>query len=51
MIAVVAPEAAQLTIDALAADGVAAAVVGEVVEAEAIGGARYQEAVLTGFAA
>jgi phosphoribosylformylglycinamidine cyclo-ligase len=51
MIAVVAPEAATLTIDTLAAHGVAAVVVGEVVEADAIGGARYQEAALAGDAA
>lgn len=51
MIAVVSPEAARIALDAFAAHGVPAVVVGEVVDADAIGGARYQEAVLAGFAA
>lgn len=51
MIAVVSPEAARIALEAFAAHGVPAVVVGEVVDADAIGGARYQEAVLAGFAA
>lgn len=51
MIAVVSPEAARIALDAFAAHGVPAVVVGEVVDADTIGGARYQEAVLAGFAA
>jgi phosphoribosylformylglycinamidine cyclo-ligase len=51
MIAVVAPDAAPATIAAFTAEGVPATLVGEVVESASIDGARYQEAVLAGFAA
>ncbi len=50
MIAVVSPEAATTTVAAFEGHGIAASVVGEVIDADAIGGARYQEAVLAGFA-
>jgi phosphoribosylformylglycinamidine cyclo-ligase len=46
MIAIVAPEAAPIAIAALAAHGVPAAVVGEVVSVDGAGGARYVEGPL-----
>jgi len=49
MIAVVPPAGVPVAIAALAEHGIAAIVVGEVVEADVIGGARYQEAVLEAF--
>ena len=49
MIAVVPPAAMALAIDSLAEHGIAATLVGEVVEADAVGGARYQEAMLEAF--
>ncbi len=50
MIAVVPPSAVALAIGALAEHGITGLLVGEVVDADAIGGARYQEAVLEAFA-
>lgn len=44
MIAVVAPEAAPAAVAALEAEGLDATVVGDVVEADTVGGARYVEA-------
>ena len=46
MIVVVSPDAADATIDRLTADGITAAVVGEVVTADSLGGARYAEGPL-----
>ena len=46
MVAVVAPDAVPLVIDALAAAGVGSVLVGEVVDAEAGGGSRYIEGPL-----
>jgi phosphoribosylformylglycinamidine cyclo-ligase len=46
MIAVVAPDAVPLVIGALAADGVSAALIGEVISAEAGDGSRYVEGAL-----
>ena len=46
MIVVVSPEAADATIERLTADGITAAVVGEVVTAGSLGGARYVEGAL-----
>jgi len=43
MIVVVSPDAADATIDRLTADGITAAVVGEVVTTDSLGGARYAE--------
>jgi len=49
MIAVLPPAAVALAIGRLAEHGIAATLVGEVAEADAIGGVRYQEAVLECF--
>ena len=49
MIAVLPPAAVALAIGRLAEHGIPATLVGEVVEADAIGGDRYQEAVLECF--
>ena len=49
MIAVMPPAAVALTIGRLAEHAIKATLVGEVVEADSIGGARYQEAVLECF--
>jgi phosphoribosylformylglycinamidine cyclo-ligase len=46
MILVVSPNAAGATIDRLTADGITAAVVGEVVTTDSLGGARYAEGAL-----
>jgi phosphoribosylformylglycinamidine cyclo-ligase len=46
MIAVVSRDAADATIDRLTADGITAAVVGEVVTTDSLGGARYAEGAL-----
>jgi len=46
MIVVVSPEAADATIERLTADGITAAVVGEVVTTDSLGGARYAEGAL-----
>jgi phosphoribosylformylglycinamidine cyclo-ligase len=46
MIVVVSPDAAGATIDRLTADGITAAVVGEVVTTDSLGGARYAEGAL-----
>ena len=50
LIAVVPPDAAPATIAALATQDIEAAVVGEVVDAGSLGGARYAEAPLEGVA-
>jgi phosphoribosylformylglycinamidine cyclo-ligase len=47
MVVVVSAEAADATIDRLAADGIRSAVVGEVVTADSLGGARYAEGPLS----
>ena len=46
MIVIVSREAVDATIDRLTADGITAAVVGEVVTAESLDGARYAEGAL-----
>jgi phosphoribosylformylglycinamidine cyclo-ligase len=46
MIVVVSPDAADATIERLATDGIPAAVVGEVVPIDGLGGARYVEGPL-----
>jgi len=46
MIVIVSPGAADATIDNLTADGITAAVVGEVVTADSLVGARYAEGAL-----
>jgi phosphoribosylformylglycinamidine cyclo-ligase len=46
MILVVAPDAADAVIEHLTADGIKAAVVGDVVTADSLGGARYAEGSL-----
>jgi phosphoribosylformylglycinamidine cyclo-ligase len=47
MVVVVSAEAADTTIDCLTADGITAAVVGEVVTADSLGGGRYAEGPLS----
>ena len=49
MIAVLPPAAVAVGIGRLAEHGIRATLVGEIVDADAIGGVRYQEAVLEGF--
>jgi phosphoribosylformylglycinamidine cyclo-ligase len=46
MIVVVSPGAAGATLERLTQDGITAAVVGEVVTADSLGGARYAEGAL-----
>jgi phosphoribosylformylglycinamidine cyclo-ligase len=46
MILVVAPDAADATIEHLTGDGIKAAVVGDVVTADSLAGARYAEGSL-----